>query len=95
MEIIVTQNELSSTTLFFLTNLPRYLGSCALNLAYCSAVMHVHCGSLALLGEAGVLNGFLLVLNFCLLGGSNFNEYEDEAFLENLNEGDCNISHYD
>jgi hypothetical protein len=50
--------------------------------------MHVHCGSRARLGEAGVLKGFLFVLNFCLFGGSSFSEYEDDAFLENLNEGE-------
>lgn len=56
--------------------------------------MHVHCGSRARFGDAGVLSGFRFVLNFCLLGGSSFSEYDDDAFLENLNEGDCNISHY-
>lgn len=50
--------------------------------------MHVHCGSRDLLGEAGVDTGFLLTLVFCLLGGSSFSEYDDEAFLEILNEGD-------
>lgn len=76
-------------------HLPRYLGSCALSLAYCSAVMHVHWGSLALLGDAGVLKGFRFVFSFCLLGGSNFKEYEEDAFRENLNEGDCNESDCD
>lgn len=52
--------------------------------------MQVHCGSLDLLGDAGVETGFLLVLTLlCLFGGSNFNEYEDDAFRENLKEGDC------
>ena len=70
-------------------NLPLYLGSWALSLAYWSAVMHVHCGSLLLLGEAGVLSGFLLAfVLFCLFGGSNFNEYDELALRENLNDGD-------
>lgn len=36
--------------------------------------MQVHCGSRALDGLAGVLNGFRLVLIFPLPGGSSFNE---------------------
>jgi hypothetical protein len=53
--------------------------------------MQVHWGSLDLEGEAGVESGFLFVFTlFCFEGGSSFNEYDEEAFRENLNEGDCN-----
>lgn len=50
--------------------------------------MHVHCGSLDLLGLAGVDNGLRLAFIFCLFGGSSFRLYEEEAFRENLKDGD-------
>jgi len=57
--------------------------------------MHVHCGSLALEGDAGVDNGFLFTFTFCFpeVELSSFNEYDEEAFLENLNGGLCNTQH--
>lgn len=63
--------------------------------AYCSADMQVHWGSWRTRdGDAGVLSGFLLAFTLPLPGGSNFSEYDDEAFRENLKEGDCKTSHY-
>lgn len=61
---------------FYSVVLPLYLGSCARSLAYCSAVIQVHWGSLARLGEAGVDTGFLRPLVFPPppLTGSNLRE---------------------
>lgn len=52
--------------------------------------MHVHCGSLARDGDAGVDTGFRFTFTFCLFGGSSLSEYDEEAFRENLKDGDCN-----
>jgi hypothetical protein len=50
--------------------------------------MHVHCGSRDRLGEPGVDNGFLFAFIFCLFGASSFSEYDEDAFRENLKDGD-------
>jgi hypothetical protein len=42
--------------------------------AYCSAVIHVHCGSRTRDGLAGVLSGLRLGFTFPLPGGSNLSE---------------------
>lgn len=55
--------------------------------------MQVHWGSLVRLGEAGVDTGFLRPLRCPAptppFTGSSLSEYDDEAFRENLKEGDC------
>jgi hypothetical protein len=50
----------------------------------------VHCGSRDRLGEAGVDSGFLFGFFCCLFGGSSFSEYDEDAFRENLKDGDWN-----
>lgn len=51
--------------------------------------MQVHCGAFDLLGEAGVDNGFIRGLTFCLFAESgNLSEYDDGAFLGVFVEGD-------
>lgn len=49
--------------------------------------MHVHCGSLDLLGEVGVDSGFLLTFVLCLFEVSNFKEYDDDDFRDNFTVG--------
>lgn len=77
-----------NNTLYLASTRLRYLGSCALSLAYCSAVIHVHWGSRALLGLAGVDKGLRFVFTFCLFGGSNLRLYDEDALRENLKDGD-------
>lgn len=52
--------------------------------------MQVHCGSLDLLGEVGVDNGFFLTFVLCLFEVSNFKEYDDDDFRDNFTVGVCN-----
>lgn len=49
--------------------------------------MQVHCGSLDLLGEVGVDNGFFLTFVLCLFDVSNFKEYDEDDFRDNFTVG--------